>query len=88
MALLGCQAVQLNRLGVVLRHAAAVLIHDAEAALRAGVALVGCQPVGGGVTTSWVHTFNLAEAAAGRYLTLQPVSDTYLMVDEIHVYTQ
>ena len=50
--------------------------------------LVGCQPVGGGVTTSWVHTFNLAEAAAGRYLTLQPVSDTYLMVDEISVYTQ
>ena len=50
--------------------------------------LVGCQPLGGGITTSWVHTFNLAEAVAGRYLTLQPVSGTYLMVDEISVYTQ
>ena len=41
MALLGGLAVPLHRLGVILRHALAVGVHETQAGLRRGMALLG-----------------------------------------------
>jgi len=41
LTLVGGEAIPLQRLGVVLRHAVGLVVHDAEIVLRAGVSLVG-----------------------------------------------
>ena len=45
VALIGGEAIPLQGLGVVLRHALAIVVHEAEIVLRAGVALVGGEAI-------------------------------------------
>ena len=47
--------------------------------------LVGCQTVG---NQDSVHVFNLAVAASGRYMTIQNVKATYLVMDEVYIFVR
>ena len=47
--------------------------------------LVGCQTT---ANQESVHVFNFAEAASGRYMTIQNVVSTRLSMDEIYIFVR
>lgn len=47
--------------------------------------LVGCQTTG---NQDVVHVFNFPAAVSGRYMTLQNVKPTYLVMDEVYIFVQ
>ena len=47
--------------------------------------LVGCQTT---ANQDSVHVFNFGEAASGRYMTIQNVKSTYLVMDEVYIFVK